>query len=265
MLTLQDVRFGFPTRPDFLGPISLSIEPGQCWAIVGPNGAGKSTLLRLMAGLLRPTNGRIAWRHRRMFLLQARDRARQIAYLPQQSPNDLDLSVGEVVLMGRYPFRSLGLFESAEDYGIARHAMEVTETLVFSDRPLVTLSGGERQRVHLAAALAQQPRLLLLDEPTTSLDIQHQLVVFRILRESTLRDHLTVVAVTHDVNLAMQFCTDVLLLHEGKAVAIGPPSDVLTPRRLGPVYGVELVTLVVPEHGDQRWIVPVNVRHKGTA
>jgi iron complex transport system ATP-binding protein len=191
-------------------------------------------------------------------LLSPRQRSQQIAYLPQRAPDDVDLSVEEVVLLGRYPFRSFGLFESAEDYRVARHAMAITETHVFADRTLATLSGGELQRVHLAAALAQEPQLLLLDEPTASLDIQHQLAVFRILRERALRERLAVVAVTHDVNLATQFCTEALLLHDGKAVAAGPISEVLTPQRLTPVYGVEFVGVCVSDDPVRRWVVPID-------
>jgi iron complex transport system ATP-binding protein len=150
------------------------------------------------------------------------------------------------------------LFESAGDYRIADRAMEITETAVFADRPIRTLSGGEAQRVHIAAALAQQPRLMLLDEPTASLDIQHELAIFRILRERAREDGLGVVAVTHDVNLAVAFCSHVLLLHEGAAAAAGTPADILLPDVLGPVYGVDLTTLSMPGDPDRRWVVPAS-------
>jgi len=257
MLSLDDVRFGFAARPDFLGPITLSIERGECWAIVGPNGAGKSTLLRLMVGLYRPHGGVIRLSGRSLTDMSGRDRAKRLAFLPQQPPSDLDLAVQDVVLMGRFPHRSLGLFESVEDYRIADRAMKITETLGFTDRPMATLSGGEAQRVHVAAALAQEPELVLLDEPTASLDIQHQLAIFEILRNRADCDRLAVVVVTHDVNLAARFCSHVLLLHEGRTVATGPPGKVLTPEVLGPVYGVELATLAMPDDPNHRWIVPV--------
>ncbi len=276
-LELCDVRYGFPTRPDFLGPISISVSAGQYWAIVGPNGAGKSTLIRLMAGLTTPHHGDVLLsitpllnkeragggrtdihhsRHESLRHLSPRRRAQIIAYVPQRSPGDIDLSVREVVLLGRFPHRSLGLFESPEDFRIADRAMETTGTLAFADRPLTTLSGGEAQRVHVAAALAQEPQVLLLDEPTASLDLQHQLAIFRILRDRAALDGLAVVVVTHDINLAARFCAHILLLHDGKSVATGSPEEVLTPGVLESVYGVPLAALTSADDPDRPWLVP---------
>ena len=133
--------------------------------------------------------------------------------------------------------------------------MVATQTREFADRPIATLSGGEAQRVHLAAALAQEPRVLLLDEPTASLDIQHQLAVFEILRGQAAAG-IAVVVVTHDVNLAADFCNKVLLLDSGKAVACGPPAEVVSPDMLAPVYGVELVAVPAPSLGPRSWIIP---------
>jgi iron complex transport system ATP-binding protein len=250
------VRFGFPDRPDFLGPVSDSIQRGQLWAVVGPNGAGKSTLLRLMAGLLAPQAGRICFEGQSIADLSARSRAQQLSFVPQHSSVDLDVCAGDLVLMGRFPHRSMGLFESAEDKRIAARAMEVTETLHFAERPLETLSGGEAQRVHIAAAIAQAPKLMLLDEPTASLDLQHQLAIFHILRERAQRDGLTVVIVTHDVNLAAKFCSQVILMDDGQVVASGLPAEVITPEVLMPVYGVSLTSLTTQGGGGGGWIVP---------
>ena len=255
-LRLTDVRFGFPSRPNFLGPISMTIARGQCWAIVGPNGSGKSTLLRLMAGLSRPHAGHLEIDNVRLDALSARTRARRIAFVPQQAPTDLDFCVRDVVLMGRFPHRSLGLFESSDDYATAERAMEATETSCFADRRMSTLSGGEAQRVHVAAALAQQTDIMLLDEPTASLDLQHQLAIFGILRDRAAQNRLATVVVTHDVNLAAQFCTHVLVLHDGHSVATGPPEEVLTPDVLRPVYDVDLLALSAADDPDRRWIVP---------
>ncbi len=263
MLSLEEVRFGFSTRPDFLGPVTFSVRRGECWAIIGPNGAGKSTLLRLMAGLHKPHAGRVKFGGEVLGELSGRQRARRMAFLPQHPPVDLDLSVRNIVLMGRFPHRSLGLFESRDDYRVADHAMAVTETHSFADRAIATLSGGEAQRVHLAAAIAQEPRLLLLDEPTASLDLQHQQAVFRILRDRANHDGLAVVVVTHDVNLAAQFCTHVILLSDGHTVATGAPAEVVTPEVLAPVYGVELTTLTFPRDPTRRWVVPLGRVEEG--
>ncbi|UCE60042.1 MAG: ABC transporter ATP-binding protein [Phycisphaerales bacterium] len=255
MLTLEDVRFGFPERPDFLGPVAVTVQRGECWAVVGPNGAGKSTLLKLMAGLHPPHVGEVRLGGGLIGKLSIRQRARQVAFVPQHVPVDVDMSVQDVVLMGRFPHRSLSLFESPEDREIARRAMEVTATSGLVKRSLATLSGGETQRVHIAAAITQQPELMLLDEPTASLDLQHQLAIFRILRDRAWYDGLAVVVVTHDVNLAARFCSHVLLLDEGQVASMGAPADVVTPDVLAPVYGVELATL---GGADYRWIVPAD-------
>ncbi len=257
-LTLTDLCFGFADKPDFLGPISLSVTSGQCWAIVGPNGAGKSTLLRLMAGLHKPHGGTLRLDATNLSDISDRQRARQIAFVPQQPPSDVDMSARQVVLLGRFPHRSLGLFESAEDYGVAEAALTTCGVTEFADQPIRTLSGGEAQRVHLAAAIAQEPALLLLDEPTASLDLHHQLAVFDVLRARAVTSGLAVVVVTHDVNLAARFCSHVLLLDKGRAVAAGSPTDVLTPEVLAPVYGVDMATASIEGHADRRWIVPIN-------
>ncbi len=255
MLVATDVEFGFPGRPRFLGPISLSVGPGECWAIVGPNGAGKSTLLRLLSGLYTPKGGRVALDDRHLCEYSRTERARRIAFLPQGAASDIDLCVRDIVLMGRFPHRSFGLFESAEDERIAEQALKRTATEPFADRPLATLSGGEAQRVHLAAALAQQPGVLLLDEPTASLDLQHERAIFDLLRKQA-EEGVGVVVVTHDVNLAADYCSHVMLLCDGKAVAVGGPSEVLRPEVLAPVYGIDLESVAAPGRADRRWLIP---------
>jgi iron complex transport system ATP-binding protein len=261
LLELAGIRFGFPERPDFLGPVDLSVKSGECLAVVGPNGAGKSTLLRLMAGLLKPQQGEVRVDGQSLPSLSPRARARRMAFLPQGiSASELDYSVREIVLMGRFPHRSWSLFESAEDHRIAEDAMATTATGLFADRPVQTLSGGEAQRVHIAAALAQQPDVLLLDEPTSSLDLQHQLGIFGLLHDLAVRDGLAVVVVTHDINLAARFGTKVLLMDNGRPAAYGKPEKVIKPSVLEPVYGVGLMVLTMSEGGRQRWIVPAGLR-----
>lgn len=254
------VRFGFPARPDFLGPVDLAISAGECWGIVGPNGAGKSTLLRILAGLLRPIHGTIKLGAHKLSSLSSCERAKQIAFLPQHLPRDVMFRANEVVLMGRYPHRSFGLFESANDQKVVMRAMAVTQTEALSGRHMTTLSGGESQRVHIAAAFAQEPEILLLDEPTASLDIQHQLHLLRILRDRSLSDGLAVVVVTHDINLASMFCTHAIVLHQGRVVAAGNTSDVITPAVLDAVFGVTLSVANAPGNEENQWMVPRIVR-----
>lgn len=255
LLEMRSVRFGYANGPMFLGPISMTIERGECWAIVGPNGAGKSTLIRLLAGLLTPRAGELKFRGRSVPSMPLRDRARRIGFLPQRAPEATDFAARDMVLMGRYPHRSLGLFESSDDHRIADEMMQRTGVTEFADRMVATLSGGEAQRVHLAAVLAQKPELLLLDEPTASLDLKHQLAVFEILHALIKTDGPAVVVVMHDINLAAMFCSHALLLHEGKAVAAGTPQEVLTADRLRAVYEVELAALPLSRPPHQ-WLVP---------
>jgi ABC-type cobalamin/Fe3+-siderophores transport system ATPase subunit len=256
VLDLRCVRFGFPNHDTFLGPIDVSLRSGEMLAIVGPNGAGKSTLLRLMAGLLRPVDGRITLNGASLASLPTLLRARQIAVLLQHPPRDVLVRALDLVLMGRFPHRSFGLFDSPEDIAIAGEAMAMTETTELADRWVSTLSGGEAQRVHLAAAIAQRPCMLLLDEPTESLDLRHQLQVLHLLRRCAEIDGLAVAFVTHDLNLAGRFGSSVLLMDQGRAVAAGAPPNVLAPKVLEPVYGVALTTLAAEADPGAKWLVP---------
>lgn len=255
MLSVSGLKFGYVNQPEFLGPIDLAISEGECLGIIGPNGAGKSTLLRLIAYLLRPSTGTIAVDGVAVSSIPHRSRAKLMAFVPQNPTNDLDLTVGDIVLLGRFPHRSLGMFESTDDRKTADWAMEISETTPFANRPLRTLSGGEAQRAHIAAALAQKPRLLLLDEPTASLDLKHQLSILDMLREQCRSQQLTLVIVTHDVNLAARYCSRVLLLHDGKQAAFGTPEDVVLSKVLSPVYDVELSDATIAGTSAGRWVV----------
>jgi iron complex transport system ATP-binding protein len=258
------VTFGVPQRPGFLQPIDLEIGEGQCWGIIGPNGAGKSTLLRLMAGLLKPASGTMRLEGFPFHDVPLRQRARRVAFLPQNLPGDLPSTAREIVLMGRFPHRRFGLFENADDMRIADNALAAMGVTEFADRPLATLSGGEAQRVHIAAVIAQEPAALLLDEPTASLDLFHQLSIFTILGNLAARSGVAVVVVTHDINLAARFCSHILLLHDGRPVAKGGPRDVLKPEALQAAYDVELAS-IASDQTPGPWIVPLRTRPRGRA
>ena len=266
ILAASGVTFGFPQRPRFLQPIDLEIAAGQCWGIIGPNGAGKSTLLRLLAGLLKPDSGTVRLETLPLQDVPLRRRARRVAFLPQNLPGDLPSTAREIVLMGRFPHRRFGLFESAEDQRIAEKALAVMGVSEFADRPLATLSGGEAQRVHIAAVIAQEPAALLLDEPTASLDLFHQLSIFTTLGGLVERSGVAVVVVTHDINLAARFCSHLLLLHDGRPLAKGGPRDVLKTELLQAAYDVELAG-VISDQTSAPWIVPLRTRprHDGRA
>jgi iron complex transport system ATP-binding protein len=232
------MRFGYPESAPLFTGLDLDVRAGELLAIVGPNGAGKSTLLRLLVGILTPTQGEVALHGRPLSDWLGRERARRIALLPQDPLAPPDMTVAEVVRLGRHPYMGLRIFESPDDLAVVDQALSATQTLEFANRPMSTLSGGEAQRVHLAAALAQQPAVLALDEPTSSLDLAHQLRIFRLLRDLTRTASLAAVVVTHDVNLAGRFADRLCVLHRGAVAAVGTPADTMRAPLLAEVYGV---------------------------
>jgi len=206
-------------------------------AIAGPNGAGKSTLLGIMAGLRSPYSGSCVYGGTEVRAWRRREFARRVAFLPQMTRLEFPFTAEQVVLMGRTPYGG-GWFESPEDFEIVNQAMAITDTLPFRERDFRTLSGGERQRVVLASALAQKPETLLLDEPTTFLDLKHQISMYRLLAQLG-RDGMLVIAVTHDLNLALQFADRAIVLDRGRIAGDGSSPEVLTPPLIRQVFGVE--------------------------
>ncbi len=248
-LDLRDVTFSYPNGRRVLEDITLSVPRGARWSIVGPNGSGKSTLLRVMAGLRRPDSGEVRLVGTPLADIRARERARRIAFLPQHIAPAFGYTARQVVAMGRYPHVAGFGLESQHDWQLIDEAMCWTETTELARRSLETLSGGERQRVLLAAALVQAADLLLLDEPTTALDVNHQIGIHRLLGRLSEERQWTVVSVTHDLNLAGHFSDRVAMMHSGRIVALGPPTEVLTCERVASVYGVGMQSLLHPTTG----------------
>ncbi len=218
--------------------VDLCASEGQLVGLIGPNGAGKSTLLRTISGALGHRDGVVKLEGTNIKSLSSREVATGLALVPQIAPYTHGFTAVELVLMGRYPHLGRFQIEGSKDEGIARDAMRLTETESFTDRTLDTLSGGERQRVFVARALAQQPRILLLDEPTSNLDVLHQLKVLDLVRE-LVDDGLTAVAAIHDLNLAARYCDRLVLLQQGRVLAEGPPAEVLTPETIESAFGVK--------------------------
>ena len=233
---------------DALSGLTLRVAAGDFLAIAGPNGSGKSTLLRAMSRVLRPRLGRALLDGRDLYALSAQESARSIGVVPQESAVEFEFTCGEIVLMGRAPH--LGRFQSEgpHDRKVAREAMERTGTWDLKDRSIQELSGGERQRVILARAFAQEPRVLLLDEPTTHLDLAYQARILRLAR--TLRDEkkTAVVSTFHDLNLAAE-ADRIVLLSKGAVAAAGTPREVLVEKLLRDVYGPEVIVRVHPDTG----------------
>jgi iron complex transport system ATP-binding protein len=235
IIDIQAVRFAYRDR-QVLCDVDLRIEAGCHLCLLGVNGAGKSTLLRLCAGLLLPRAGRVLLDGQELTKMTRARIARRVAYLPQESVHTFAFSALEVVLMGRYA-RATGAFEGPEDLAAARRAMEQTDCLHLSDRPIAELSGGERRRVALAQALAQETEMLLLDEPTAGLDPAHALALGRSLC-AIAESGRALVWSTHDLNLAARFCPSAALLSQGRLVLHGPTRQVLL--GAGPLLGAPL-------------------------
>jgi len=234
-----------------LSNITFAVQSGEFLGVVGPNGSGKTTLLRCINGVLAPRNGTVAVDEQCIYSLTRREVAREIAVVPQHSPTVIPFTVLEVVLMGRESH--LGRFsrETEEDLLIAKKAMLATGVLPLAERRADELSGGELQRVIIARALAQEPRILLLDEPTLHLDINHQLEVLQLIRDVTRENDLITVLVSHDLNAVARYSDRLVVLKHGKIVAAGTPQQTLSTELIKEVYHVEAEVFRHPMTG---WI-----------
>jgi iron complex transport system ATP-binding protein len=235
---------------EVLAGVDLRLDPGQLTAVVGPNGAGKSTLLGIMAGLRTGYRGECRFDGIEVSRWNRRGFARRVSFVPQATRVEFPFTAEEVAVMGRAPHAS-GLLESVHDRDAVHDAMDSTDTLHLRAREFRSLSGGEQQRVILAAALAQSPEALLLDEPTTYLDLRHQVSLYRILRGLCERG-VMVVAVTHDLNLAATYASRVIVLNGGRVVADGPPAEAFRSDRLRAVFEVPADLLQAPD--GRHWI-----------
>ena len=252
-LVVDNVSFAYASR-SVLEDVSFHIRGGDFVGIIGPNGSGKSTLLKNMSRVLAPQGGAIYLAEEDLEKIPRGRLARKIAVVPQETAVNFAFTVEEVVLMGRTPHLGRFQWEGPEDHRIAREAMEATGILPLAQRPITTLSGGERQRAIIAQALAQQPRVLLLDEPTSHLDISHQVEIFELLRVLSQREQVTVIANLHDLNLAAQYCDYLILLSEGRVFALGSPAKVLTPENVEAVYGTEVLVDLNPAT-NRPWVL----------
>ncbi len=235
-LEARDLVFAYRPGARVLDGLSMEAPAGRLVAILGPNGSGKTTLLRLALGLLAPQAGEVRFAGRPLPHWPRPTLAKHVAYVPQETRGPTARTVLETVLLGRSPHTGLLGFETEADWTAAREALALTGTEAFADRPLDELSGGERQRVIVARALAQQPAAVLLDEPTSFLDIRHQHAIYGLLARLVRERGLTVVTVSHDLNLAAAYADRVVLVRAGQVAASGPPAEVLRAERLSEVY-----------------------------
>ena len=254
VFNIDGLRFAYTTAP-ILNGITTQFHSGEFAALVGPNGAGKSTFLKVLAGLLRGYKGAVEFSGRPMLEFSSRSLARRIAFVPQETHMVFPFTVNEIVMMGRLPHRTAGLFDTEQDMERAREAMELTDTATLSGKVFGELSGGERQRVVLASALAQDPEVLLLDEPTVYLDLKHQIQFYDILERLNAERRLTILSVTHDVNLAARYAKRMIAVRGGLFVADGSPDDVLTPAHLFEIFEITASVFKRPD-GRGSYIIP---------
>lgn len=249
LIRLQEVSFSYEKSP-VLRDIALDIQRGEFVGVIGPNGAGKSTLLKLMGGILQTDRGQCSFKGHNLGSYKRKELARSISWLPQENSMVFPFRVLEVILMGRHPYLSALTFEGAEDFRIARRAMDLTDTSDFADRFYNEISGGEKQRVMIAAALTQESEMMLLDEPTVSLDIKYQIEILTILQRLNSDAGLTLALALHDLHLASKYCSRLVLLDQGKIVKDGPPHLVLQKAILEKVYGIEIRIVSDPDDGS---------------
>jgi iron complex transport system ATP-binding protein len=247
----QNINFSYSGRL-ILNDFSFGIDEAQVVAIIGPNGSGKTTLLKIINGILFPDSGKLLIDDKDTGSWSRRELARAVAVVPQENLSIFPFYAEEIVLMGRFPHLSNYSFENKEDYRIAREAMEKTDTLAFADRRFDQLSAGERQRVLIARALTQEPKILLLDESTAFLDLKHQVQLLSLLRQLNREQKLTVVFVTHDINLASSHADRIILLYCGKNYAIGSPAEVITAANIKEVYDVDVLVDQNPQNSLPR-------------
>lgn len=257
-LSVGDLAFAYRDRP-VLSEITFGVDAGEVLGLVGPNGCGKTTLIKCVDGILTPSRGKVTLEGQDLARMHRRDVARLVAYVPQSIANHTSSTVFETVLMGRRPYLNWSV--RPEDEETVREALSLLDLDDLAFRQVRELSGGERQRVMIARAIAQETKAILLDEPTSSLDVHHQMVVMETIRDLAEERNLCVVIAVHDLNLAAAFCHRLLVMKRGSIHGTGTPGAVLSEDTIRDVYGIDAVVrhdLATP------YMVPVSSgRHRG--
>lgn len=256
ILTIDDIDCSYGSV-NVLKDVNFAVESGEFLGILGPNGSGKTTLLKSISRVLQPKKGAILIDERDIYRMKSVDVAKQLAVVPQSTPVTFDFTALEVVLMGRNPHMPRFKMESKDDLAIASKSMKLTRTWEFADRPITELSGGEIQRVIIARALTQEPEILLLDEPTTHLDICNQLEIMDLIKQLCKTKKLLIVAVFHDFNLAARYCDSIILLKDGKIVAVGKSDETLTTENVKEVFNVDTIVKKHPMTGTLH-VMPIS-------
>jgi len=255
-LEILDIICSYGSTP-VLNGVTFRIGKGDFVGIIGPNGSGKSTILKTISRVLTPRSGKVLLLNQDIYSITRPKIARKLAVVSQETKIDFDFTAEEIVLMGRLPHLSKFEKESQKDLARARKAMELTRTLHLAPRIITELSGGEKQRVIIARALTQEPEILLLDEPTSHLDINHQTEILDLMKKLSNKNKLTVVVVLHDLNMAAQYCDYLILLSGGKVFALGPPQEVITASNIKAVYNSDVIITNHPVY-DRPMVTPLS-------
>ena len=244
-VNVQDLRKLYGNQA-VLDGVQFAVRPGECFGIIGPNGSGKSTLLKMLSGVERADSGHVHLNGVDIAKMKIKQIARKIAVLLQEALSPVDYSVRDVIEMGRYPHQNWWGIDDTECTSLIADISYKLCLEHLLHRAVSTLSGGERQRVAIAKAMAQQPDLLLLDEPTTFLDIGYQMQMMDMVRNWQVEQGITVITVLHDLNLAAQYCDRILILNQGKQIALGTPAEVISDHLIESVYGTRPIILEHP-------------------
>ena len=257
-IEVKNLEFGYREALVLKG-LTFNIKKGEFVSIIGPNGSGKSTLLKTLNNLYKPNSGDILIEGKNVEDYRKKDLAKIVGFVPQDTTIDYDFTVEDIIMMGRHPYKGRFQKEDKIDYKIVNDVMEMTNTLKFKNSLITEISGGERQRVIIAKVLAQNPSIILLDEPTSHLDINHQIDLLNLLRTLNKEKGTTIILVIHDINLAARFSDDIILLNEGEIIGSGNPEDVITAENMEKAYNLD-VAIENNKYTNTVSLIPLKLR-----
>lgn len=255
-LEVEKIKYGYGEKM-VLNEISFSVKKGEFISILGPNGSGKSTLLKTLNNIYKPWEGKILVRGKNIKELKKKELAKNMALVLQDNSVDYEFTVEDIVLMGRHPHKGRFQREDENDYKIISESLEMTNTTELRHRKITELSGGERQRVMIAKALAQRASIILLDEPTSHLDINHQIEILKLLKDMNKKRGTTIILVIHDINLGVRYSDKIIILNKGKILDKGKPEEIITKKNIESVYNIK-VAIDRNKHTGSLYVTPLD-------